>query len=219
MIVHRVVCRHRVEVEVAPARATIYFRDERWIDPVNTLLRFQAIVFNADSGVTWRVLAPGGGPGAGSIDATGLYRAPDKTSLASGTTDVVVATAMADPLRKAFAWVTLVGEGPLAAPAPRIEIWPKRGAIYYRTGFDNGYIDPSNKKLMFRAVASDAGGSQVQWRVNGGLQGGTEAWFLYEAPASGGESTTTVSVELAGAPAIRDDAKVLLLNYSWPGLI
>jgi hypothetical protein len=219
MIAHRIVCRHRVEVEVAPARATLYFGDERWIDPVNTQARFEAIVFNADSGVNWSVLAPGGGPGAGAIDATGLYRAPAKGGLASGATDVVVATARADPLRKAFAWVTLVGEGPLAAPEPRVEIWPKRGAIYYRTGQDNSYIDPSNMKLLFRAILFDAPGAPVQWRVNGGVQGGADPWFLYEAPAFGGESTTTVSVEVAGAPATRDDAKVLLLNYSWPGLI
>ncbi len=219
MIAHRIVCRHRVEVEVAPARATLYFRDERWIDPVNTQLRFDAVVLNADSGVRWEVISPGGGPGAGSIDATGLYRAPDKGGLASGATDVVVATARADPLRKAFAWVTLVGEGPLAAPEPRVEIWPKRGAIYYRNGADNEYIDPSNKKLLFQAFLFDAPGSQVRWRVNGAQQGGTDPWFLYEAPASGGESTTTVSVELAGTPATRDEGRVLLLNYSWPGLI
>ena len=124
-IVRDVVWRQRVEVALQPPRAQLYFQDERWIDPIDTQLRFEALVHNSDRGVTWQVLAPDGGPGQGTIDAAGLYRAPDKGGLASGTTDVVVATARADPLRKAFAWVTLVGLGPLPAPPPEIAIWPK----------------------------------------------------------------------------------------------
>ena len=101
------------------AARELYFHDERWIDSVNTQLRFEATVFNSDRGSTWEVASPSGGPGAGTISATGLYQAPNKGALASGTTDIVVATARDDPLRKAYAWVTLLGLGPLPAPEPR----------------------------------------------------------------------------------------------------
>ena len=75
--------------------------------PVNAIHAFNRSLMRALAltAVTaaWTLMAP--------FDPTGLYRAPDKGTLPTGTTDVVVATARADPLRKAFAWVTLVGLG------------------------------------------------------------------------------------------------------------
>ena len=162
-VVHHMVCRHRVEVAVQPPRAELYFHDERWIDPIDTQLRFEALVYNSDRGVTWQVFAPDGGPGQGTIDATGLYQAPHKGTLDSATTDVVVAAARADPLRKAFAWVTLVGLDPLPAPAPRIEIWPKLATLYYWNNDDNPYIDDRNKMRVFRAFPRHAADQAVQW--------------------------------------------------------
>jgi len=229
-VVHHMVCRHQVEVAVRPPRAELYFRDERWIDPINTQLRFEAVVYNADRGVTWQVLAPDGGPGAGTIDATGLYRAPDKGALTSGTTDVVVATARADPLRKAFAWVALVGFGPLPAPAPRIEIWPKRVTLFYASGYDNPYIDDSNKRQVFRAFPAHAPNPDVQWLVIppppalSGPPVGPDPWFTYLAPPSptvAPEAPTppvevTIIAQLVADIAVQDDAKVTLLNYAWP---
>ncbi|MGH7081240.1 MAG: hypothetical protein ACREFV_02095 [Acetobacteraceae bacterium] len=217
-IVHRAICRHRVEVEVRPAAAELYFRDERWIDPVDTQIRFEAVLYNADTGATWQVLAPGGGPGAGTIDPAGLYQAPDKGALASGTTDIVVATARADPLRKACALVTLVGHGPLPQPAPAIEVWPKTRSLYYATGADNSYIDDSNKLQVFRAFPRNATGGGVTWRVDGTVQPGNEAFYLYTAPASGATAEHSVSAEIQGMPAIIDRAKVIVRNYLWPGL-
>jgi hypothetical protein len=217
-IVHHVVCRHQVEVEVMPARATLYWRDEGWIDPTDTQIRFDAVVYNADTGVTWQVLAPDGSPGKGMIDPSGLYRAPDKGTLPSGTTDIVIATARADPLRKAFAWVTLVGLGPAPAPVPRIEIWPKRSTLYYRTGANNDYMDVSNKQQLFRAFLTNAPDQQVRWTVDGAVQIGTEPWLLYQAPNVGGEALVTVRAQVVAAPLAQDDAKIILLNYNWPGL-
>jgi hypothetical protein len=227
-VVHHMVCRHQVEVAVQPPRAELYFRDERWIDPINTQLRFEAVVYNADRGVIWQVLAPGGGPGAGTIDATGVYRAPNMGALVSGTTDVVVATARADPLRKAFAWVTLVGLGPLPAPAPRIEIWPKRVTLFYPDSPDYNYIDDSNKRQVFRAFPAHTLNPRVQWLVNGTPQFppvGTDPWFTYSAPADGSSypangasyEEVTVVAQLAAYPGVQDDAKVVLRNYAWPG--
>ena len=207
-VVHHMLCRHQVEVAVQPPRAELYFRDERWIDPIDTQLRFEAVVYNSDRGATWQVLAPDGGPGRGTIDATGLYQAPDKGALDSGTTDVVVATARADPLRKAFAWVTLVGLGPLPAPPPRIEIWPKLVTLYYRNNDNNDYIDDSNKLWVFRAFPRHAANPTVQWSATTGTV----------TPGSGSVSEAIVTAKLASDPSITDDARVVLLNYIWPGL-
>lgn len=217
-IVHHLVSRHGVELEIRPARATLYFQDERGIDPVDTLIRFEAVVYNSDRGATWQVLAPDGAPGAGSIDVTGLYRAPNKNGLPSGTTDVVVASARADPLRKAFALVTVVGRGPAPTPTPRIEIWPKQRGLYYQSGADNAYIDDSNKKQLFRASLSHAPAPQVTWLVDGVVQGGTDTWFLYEAPANGAGALVTVAAQIQAVPAVQDNAKIIVRNYDWPGL-
>jgi hypothetical protein len=215
------ICRHRVEVAVQPPRAELYFHDERWIDPIDTQLRFEAVVYNSDRGVIWQVFAPDGSPGQGTIDATGLYQAPNKGALPSGTTDVVVATARADPLRKAFAWVTLVGLGPLPAPAPRIEIWPKRITLYYRTNDDNAYMDDSNKMRVFRAFPRHAANPTVHWTTSVGSVVavlGDSHFGVYTAPISGTTTVATVTASLAANPAVTDDAEVLLLNYVWPGL-
>lgn len=220
-IIHEGVCRHRVEVEVSPSDAELYFRNERWTDPANTELRFTATTFNSDTGVNWSVLAPDGAPGAGTIDATGLYRAPDKGALASGTTDVVVATAKADPLRKAYALVTLIGVGPLPTPLPTIEIWPRFRTLYYAAGYHNSYMDDRNKMQMFRAFPRHGPAAGVTWRVDGAVQPETTDWFLYqlvEPPVSGTFATHTVSAEIPGMPQVADTAKVVVLNYVWPGL-
>jgi len=216
-VVHHMVCRHQVEVMVQPPRAQLYFHDERWIDPIDTQLRFEAVVYNTDHSVHWEVFAPNGGPGHGTIDQTGLYNAPDKGALPSGTSELIVATARADPLRKAFAWVTLIGLGPLPAPVPEIEIWPKRVTLYYESFFDNRYIDGSNKRQIFRAFPADAPDPRVRWLVNGAVQPGTDPWFTYIAPNGGGTAEVTVVAQLLADAAVQDDAKVTLLNYQWPG--
>ena len=215
------ICRHQIEVAVYPPRAELYFHNERWVDPINTQLRFEAVVFNADRGVTWQVLAPDGGPGHGTIDATGLYQAPDKDTLDSGTTDVVVATTRADPLRKAFAWVTLVGLGPLPAPSPRIEIWPKLVTLFYQTGNDNAYLDDRNKLWAFRAFPRHAANATVQWSATlGSVVAGSPdtTWGTYTAPGSGAVAEATVTATLQADPGVTDDARVILRNYVWPGL-
>jgi len=215
-ILRQGVWRHRVEVRLTPADAELYFHDERWIDPVNTQLRFEAAVLNADTGVIWEVMAPDGSPGAGTIDQTGLYQAPDKGTLASGTTDLVVATARADPLRKAIALVTLLGVGPLPAPVPRIQVWPRFRNLYFASGADNDYIDDRNKMQMFRAYPRNNPTTGVTWLVDGVAQADTDVWFLYQ-PA-GSLTEHSVTAQIPGMPLVADTAKVVMLNYVWPGL-
>jgi hypothetical protein len=218
-VTHHVVLRHRVEVEIYPPRVELAFRDEKWVNPITTQARFEALVYNSTAGVAWEVLSPSGGPGAGSIDQQGLYRAPLKGSLASAHTDLVAATAVEDLLRKAFAWVTVLGEGPEPAPIPAIEIWPKRVSLYYRQGSHNAYIDESNKQQLFSASPRFAGATGIDWLVNGVVQAsGSAPVFLYQAPAAGATAQVTVRARLSSHPTVHDDAKVSLLNYFWPGL-
>jgi hypothetical protein len=218
-VTHHVVLRHRVEVEVWPPRVELAFRDEKWVNPINTQFRFEALVYNSSSGVTWQVLNPSGGPGAGTIDQQGLYRAPLKGVLPSGHTDLVVATAVEEPLRKAFAWITVLGEGPEPAPAPLIEIWPKRAALYYQQGNHNAYIDESNKMQLFTASLRFTAATGIDWLVNNVVQtSGTEPTFLYKTPSNGATNQVTVRARLTAQPGVHDDAKVSQLNYFWPGL-
>jgi len=222
-VIHHVTCRHQVEVEVSPPRAELYFADERWTDPLDSQMRFEATVFNSDRGVHWQVFSASGGAGAGSIDAGGHYQAPAKGGLASGHTDVIVATSLEDPLRKAYAWVTVVGVGPLPAPQPRIEIWPKRVNLYYGDWYDNAYIDDSNKLQLFRASVWHSSDPSVEWLVNGSLQlaqpNVMAAAFLYEAPGSGPDrQPVIVTGRIKSTPSVYDQAEVVLLNYVWPGL-
>jgi hypothetical protein len=212
-----IVCRHRVEIEVWPARAEINFQDEWTANPIDTQIRFEAQIYNSDQGYLWEVRDINGNPGQGSIDVSGLYRAPAKGSLTNGTTEIVVATAREDRLRKAYAWVTLVGVGPQPAPLPEVAIWPKRLELYFFQGADNSYIDDCNKEREFSAAVYDSS-STVQWLLNGTLQGTVGPWFSYQAPNTGGTQTVTLQARLQSQPSVYDEAKILLRNYNWPGL-
>lgn len=221
-VCHHVVCQHRVEVEVWPATAEVCFRDERFSNPVNAQVQFTASVLNAPSNkVTWKVLDLEGNPGKGSVNAAGLYLAPEKDSLPFGLTEIVVATSTDDIFRQAFARVTVVGLGPLPKPVPHIEIYPHRTHLYYWNEADNHYIDDSNKMRMFRAFIYDGEpGAQIQWKVNGANKAiGPE--FLYVAPLTGtGDDTYQITAILVGTtPEISDQATVTLLNYRWPGIV
>jgi hypothetical protein len=207
---------------VWPAAAEVVFRDERYADPVNAQARFDAAVFNApDCRVTWDVRSLDGGPGAGQIDATGLYTAPDRGSLASGHTEIIVATAHADRFRRAFAHVTLVGHGPLPAPVPTILIQPQRVNLYYRAGGDSAWMDPSNQRQVFRAIVQHSTAT-LNWYVGGNAlpepEHGRQFHFL-PAATSGADTVVAIRAELATDPTVRDEAKVVLVNYSWPGIV
>jgi hypothetical protein len=226
-IIHHAVWRHRIEVSVSPPRAQLYFHDERWIDPINTQIRFEATTYNSDRGAAWSVVSPGGGPGLGTIDQTGLYQAPDKGSIPSGATDIVVVTTQADPLRKAFAWVTLVGEGPAPAPTVSLDIWPRLVTLYHWSGDDNAYMDDSNKLQTFRAFPLNAADPAVHWSLTSGPgilrpNAADSSWCAYLAPDSGASpnagtaTTATITASLVADPGVTADAEIVLLNYAWP---
>ena len=216
-VYHQIVYRHQVEIEVWPARAEVHFADDWTANPATAQVRFEAQVYNSSQGHSWAVLNIAGGPGQGTIDASGLYRAPPKSGLASGTSELVVATSREDPLRKATAWVTLVGLGPKPAKAAEVAIFPRRANLYYRSGANNNMIDEGNKVRQFEATVFNTG-AQVEWLVNNAPQGVVGPWFLYQTPAAGAPTLITVRARLQGDPGVFAEAKVLQLNYDWPGV-
>lgn len=226
VVIHHRVCQHQIEVEVSPAGAEVYFRDERYVDPVNTQVRFEAVVYNAPSArVRWEVTDLAGNPAAGSIDQAGLYVAPPKGSLAHGTTELVIATAVDDPFRRAVARVTLIGNGPEVQPEPRIEIVPKVTHVYYDdnlTAADhNEFMEKSSKARLFWARIWHSPSRQVVWRFDGATPPDATAdpWYTYQAPSTGSDRTVKATVSLATDPSVTDSGTLFLVNYRWPGIL
>ena len=215
-VYHRVVCRHQIEIEVWPPRAEVHFADDWTANPASTQTRFGATVYNSNQGYLWEVRALDGSPGQGTIDISGLYRAPPKGALQNGFTEVIVATAREDRLRKAFAWVTLVGFGPEPVAASTVDISPKRLNLYYQQGANNNFMDDSNKMRRFSAIVHNGTGV-IEWLVNN-VFAGTGSSFLYQTPNTGGTNTVTIRARLQAQPSIFDEAHVQQLNYVWPGL-
>jgi hypothetical protein len=219
---HWTVCQHQVEIEVWPASAEVYFRDERYANPVNSQARFDAAVYNAKNcDVKWEVRALDGSPGQGQVDATGLYTAPDKGGLNSGLTEIVVATATADPLRQAFAYVTLVGLGPEPPLPATLLILPQRVNLYYRQGGDSDWIDDSNKVQVFRAVVRNSP-SSLNWFVGASAVPEAEhgpLFYFEPAAASGPDTFIPIRAQLATDASVQSEAKVVLVNYNWPGIV
>lgn len=218
-----VICQHRIEVEVAPAQAEVCFRDERFSHPLNAKAQFEAIVYNAPSSrVTWAVHGLDGGPGAGIIDAQGLYVAPLKgPSLPFAFTEIVTATSVDDATRNASARVAVVGLGPEPKPKPIVEIYPRRVNLYYRLDPPNNYIDPSNQMQLFRALLYHSDSAEFEWlRDDTGQLFDNGPEYLYQpATLFGNETTVHVTVRLKGvSPEIKDTATITILNYAWPGI-
>ena len=216
---HHVVCRHQIEIEVTPENTDVYFADERYVDPINTQVRFDATVYNApNNSVIWQVTNITGGPGAGSIDPTGLYTAPPKGSITNGHTDIVTVIAKADPTRRAYAKVTLVGFGPEPAPIPRLEIFPKVVYLYYGSYHDNSYIDTSNKMQQFTSIIKNTPYSSITWTRLLHRPSRPMRW-MYHAPDSGSDATVVmIQAALTTDSSVKDEAKIILLNYDWPGI-
>ena len=216
---HHVICQHQIEIEIQPATVDVYFADERYIDPVNTQTRFQAVVYNAPNhSVSWQVLNINGGSGVGSIDSSGLYKAPPKGSLLNGHTDIVFAYVTADPTRRAYASVTLVGLGPEPKPDSELQIFPQVSKLYYQQGMHNDYIDSSNKVQQFRTIIKHSPPTTVKWELIGGV-GSINQQGFYTAPNFGSSpATLTIRALLNNDNSVKDEAKIILLNYSWPGI-
>ena len=211
---HHIICEHQVEVEIWPENAEVYFKNERYVDPVNTRIQFDSAIFNAPTNrVKWEVFNPQGDAGAGTINSSGLYIAPDYGDF---STDIVVATSIDDPTRKATAIVNIVGLGPEPEAEPVLEIFPRSVYLYCRTGYKNDYIDNSNKVQQFRTIISNSHSSNVEWTRSPSL-GTIDNNGFYRAPTSisGNSKIVTVKATLTGTTA-KDEVKLILINYKWP---
>ncbi len=218
---HYHVCRRQIEVEVYPPNAEVYFADERHIDPVNTQIRFTASVYNANNNnVNWQLTKLDGSPGLGSIDNSGLYLAPQKGVIPHGTTVLVIATVKSDPTRRAYAKITLIGEGPEPTPVAKLEIYPWLSHLYYQAGagFHNHYMDHSNKHQQFRSLISNTTLSDITWNTTSG-PGVINNNGFYTAPGNGFSSTTVdITAQLTHDNSVKCEARIILLNYFWPGI-
>ncbi len=214
-------CEHQVEIELWPPNAEAYFANERYADPATAQVRFDATVYNAPtSRIRWDVRDASGNLGKGTIDNTGVYHAPPKTAgMDSGMTEIVCATAVDDPLRKAFAYVTIVGRGPAPAPIPTILILPKTTEVFYPgTEYHNEYMDPSKTVQRFEAIITKTTDRQVIWKFNTVEQvGHTLPWINYRAIGPGGTAFVKVTATLKNHPSVHDEAELVVTNYVWPG--
>lgn len=219
-IVHNMVCQHQIEIEVWPTKTEVYFRDEPHVDPISTQVRFDALVYNAPTAnVTWKVKSAGGGPGAGTVDPSGLYIAPPKGSLVHGYTDIIVATAVDDPMRKAYGRVALIGFGPELPPQPCIEIFPKQLSLYYPENFHNNYIDFSNTLQIFRTLINHSPSGEVEWFVDSiPVAAWNKPWYQYRVTGHGSNKMVIIRACLKNYTSIKDEAVVNQINYTWPGL-
>lgn len=213
-----VVCQHQIEVEIWPAAAEVLFRDERYANPLDTKIQFHATVYNAPSDrVMWQVTGSGGRPGAGVIDPAGLYIAPPKGTLPYGFSEIVTATSVDDPFRKAHARVVVIGLGPEPRPPPKVEVYPQRASLYYPEGVHNAHIDASNTMQLFRAALYHANSDDLEWLVDASPSH-TGAEFFYKVTGSGPAGEVSIEVRLQSDHSVKDEATVSLLNYSWPGI-
>ena len=230
-IEHHFVCQHRIEVAIWPPSAEVYYSAEPTVDPVNTQVRFDAVVLNAPTDrVTWSVHDLSGGPGPGSIDPFGLYTAPPKDDAPFVRSAIIVATAVDDPMRMAKAFVTLVDAIPLIPPKPSIDIFPKHAILYYNNHSDEIYscIDDSNKRQVFEAVAHHAEALDLNWTCNDpdpsnfipippdGPNTMRRLYISRTITSPQGVNHYTIRAEAVIDPTIFSQADIVVVDYAWP---
>lgn len=164
-------------VTISPAEVAV---------PAGGSVVFAATVVGAtDTAVTWSVREPSG---CGSVDASGVYKAP-----AAGATCHVIATSVASGSASAEAIVSVAApvalEPPAPAPAPVVvAVTPSAGAV------------DACRSLTFTASVSGTTNGAVTWSVQEGSAGGTVTPAgVYTAPASAG--TYHVVATSQAAPA------------------
>ncbi len=174
-----VVVKAGVNVTVTPKTTTA-------IIARNATKQFAVIVSNAtNSAVTWSV---GGGSGNGTVDATGLYTAPNQTG-----TFTVIATSVQDTTRSDSALVTVSN-----SIATGITLGPVSPSV-----------DPSKVLQLTSTLTGGLGLGTVVWSVEGGAPNGTITTSgRYTAPAT--EGTYVVDAELAENSAVKSTISVLV---------
>jgi hypothetical protein len=166
-------------------------------------LQFNAVVQNAsNSTVTWQVNSiPGGNTSFGTIDATGMYKAP--ATVPNQAMVMVTAILQADPSRTASASVMIQPDSSLAITPSLASFTP-------------------SQSWQFQVSTPGFSNSDVAWSVDGvpaantnALTGTISATGLYTAPASRG--THTISIKLIANLAASGTAVVNVTDF--PGMI
>ena len=137
-----------------------------------------------------------------------------RAPLPSGPTEVVVATAREDPLRQAFAWVTLVGDGP--APTPADGRTPAAHQPLLPARVDNAYMDASN---TMRSSGRRRATPRTPGRVAGGQRPAAGRRPRVPLPGAGTVPRRRHGPGPHPGPAGRLRRRPgLQLNYDWPGI-
>ena len=139
-------------IRVIPASATLTASQTREFSTLIT-------THPTNAPVTWSI-SPSG---LGSIDANGVYTAPD--SISSQQTVTLTATSVADPSLSASATITL-------SPQAFIHVSPEWSAIY------------PGQTQQFTAEASNVGTAGLAWSISPAGFGTITNTGLYTAPAS-----------------------------------
>jgi hypothetical protein len=108
----------------------------------------------------------------------------------------------------------------LPPPTPTILIQPQRVNLYYRSDGNSAWIDASNQRQVFRALVQHST-ANLNWYVGSSAVPETEhgRLFHFVPAASGADTAIPIRAELVGDPAVKDEAKVVLVNYTWPGIV
>lgn len=174
-----------VSVLVDPASAEIA--------PGTTVQLFATVTGTADTAVAWRVVEPGGG----TVDASGLYRAP-----AAAGTFHVQATSHADASVSALAAVVVT-----ATPTVQVAIAPRSAAV------------DACRTATFTAVVTGSADTTVTWSIGEGAAGGTiDAAGNYTAPTTAGTyhvvATSRASPSALATAAVTVSDRVLAVSVS-----
>ncbi len=154
-------------------RTTITLTPNNARVPIGSTLQFRATVANAaNPGVRWIINdTPGGNSSIGTVDATGLYRAP--AQMPPNPSVLVKAISMADPNAVAFALV--VFQKAAESQKTKVTVTPERSSV--RVG----------GMQQFAAKVEGSANQQVKWLVND-VEGGNASTGtispagLYTAP-------------------------------------
>ena len=192
-----------VIVAVSPSSVTV---------ETNGVEQFTAsVVGTSINDVIWSLTE---GTSAGTLSATGLYKAP-ATVPASGGTFHVVATSQVDPTKSATATVKVIAPSPVSS----INVTPSAAAL------------KTNSTYQFTALINGNTSTAVIWTVAAGGVGGTiSSTGLYTAPSTTGRdaviatatadttrsATAAVTVTLSPAPVLNYASNKLTCTVGMP---
>lgn len=155
---------------------------------------FTATVQNAgSSAITWQVNSiPGGDTTVGTINASGLFTAPN--AVPNPPTVMVTAVLQSDSTKSGYANVTIQTPSPIQGP---LSLSPALSSL------------TTSQTLQLQVTTAGVSNSQVNWAVNGGII--TTDGF-YTPPSSAG--SFNVIVTLKANPSVTGSAQVKVTDFA-----